>query len=96
MVAWWDNGVSTLDYRIWTSGTWSAELMGPDLGGQIWIVQLVPNPVTDVIFLSTKIHPAANEENLKVTRWNGSAWGTPVQIELESSGGHAESFMVSF
>lgn len=96
MVAWWDNGVSTLDYRVWSSGAWSEELMGPELAGQIWIVQLVPNPVTDVIFLSTKIHPAALQENLKVARWNGSSWGAAMPIEPESSGGSTESFMVSF
>jgi len=96
MVAWWDNGVTTLDYRVWTSGVWSEELAGPELGDQIWIVQLVPNPVTDVMFLSAKIHPAALQETLKVARWNGSVWGAPVTVELESSGGSTESFMVSF
>jgi hypothetical protein len=96
MVAWWDNGVTTLDYRVWTSGVWSAEMTGPELGDQIWIVQLVPSPVTDIIVLSAKIHTAAHEETLTVARWSGSVWGAPATVELDSSDGSTESFMVSF
>lgn len=97
MVAWWDNGVETLDYRVWTpSGGWSPELIGPDLGGQIWIVQLMPDPDSDAMILSTKVHTAALQEDLRVTRWRGSSWDLPAIIEPTSSGASTESFMAAY
>jgi len=93
MVAWSDSGDHSVDYRVWTSGSWSGEQTGPNVGNDIKIIQLVPSSHSDAVFMTTK----TDDNDLEVTKWNGSGWGPPDKIETNSSGGlDYESFMLAY
>ena len=93
VVAWSDSGDHTVDYRVWTSGSWSSEQNGPDVGNDIEIIQLVPDPDSNEIFMTTK----TDDNDLQVTLWYSPGWGVPDEIETNSSGGlDYESFMLAY
>ncbi|NQU07604.1 MAG: hypothetical protein HQ583_03510 [Candidatus Abyssubacteria bacterium] len=93
IAAWSENNAHAVEYRIWTSGVWSAEQTGSNLGNDIKIVQLKSSPLSDVIFMTTK----TDDNDLQITYWDGAVWDSPLEIETNSSGSMPdESFMASF
>ena len=59
-----------ISYCTWSAGTWSPELLGPDLMSSIRLVSLDASPGHDRMFLQT----VTDNNCLHVNRWNGSGW----------------------
>ncbi|NNC75708.1 MAG: CSLREA domain-containing protein, partial [Acidimicrobiia bacterium] len=72
---------NSVAYRTWPgSGAWSGQAVGPDVGAVPNSVTLFADPATDEMMLAT--NDAAGDINM--THWNGSAWGTPSEVESNS------------
>lgn len=69
-------------YRTLTSATWSGSLSTPSIGGKTAWTRMVSDTMGNQIIMVT--HDSKKDVNLTV--WSGSAWGSPVQVESNTSG----------
>ncbi|MCI0365431.1 MAG: hypothetical protein L0219_16310 [Phycisphaerales bacterium] len=68
-------------YRTLNGGSWSSSQSAPSVGGQTQWTRLASDFVSDEIIMVTL--DQANDINITV--WNGSSWGTPIQIESDTA-----------
>ena len=90
LLATYGSELNTVQYRTWTSGGgWSGELTGPDLGAKATSMTLDADPTTDRIMLSV-----LDEGNdLNYVLWDGTAWGTPSEQEIDAGQSDAQPFV---
>ncbi len=70
-----------VQYNVWQSGSgWSVAATAANTGANPNTVLLKSDPASDEIMLS--VQDDANDLNLSL--WNGSIWGTPVELETET------------
>lgn len=80
-------------YRTWTSGSgWSAELVGPNIGGTPTTMTLSPNLGGNQIMLSVM----ETNSDIHFVHWNGSAWGGDNQLESNSGESQYQPFLFLF
>ena len=76
-------------YRTWTAGGgWSSELTGPDLGEKPTSMTLDSDPRADRIMLAV----LDENKDLNYVLWDGSAWGTPAEQEIDTGQSDAQPF----
>jgi hypothetical protein len=69
-------------YRTWTSsGGWTSEVVGPDMGGTPNTIMLDADPDSDHMMLSAQ----DNGNDLNFTLWDGAAWANADELEKESA-----------
>jgi CSLREA domain-containing protein len=74
-------GQQAVRYRTWAHGSgWSAEAVGPNVGSVPNTVALFSDVASDSVMLATQ--DAASD--LNYTLWNGSAWGSPTELETNT------------
>jgi len=78
----WGDRTTTPKYRTWNNTLWDQEYSASNHGGDdtMW-VQLSPDPFSNNIFLIT----SDDDNDINIQQWNGSAWGTPFEVERSSS-----------
>ncbi len=94
IVCWGEGGSSNVKYRTYQGGVWSTEQDGPSMGifSRIEVLQLIPNPQTDEIFMAT----LTNDRDLQLTRWNGSSWEPRDEVETNMTYTTYEPFMLAY
>lgn len=81
VIVWSESGQDRLRYRTHTSGGWSGEIEGPDIGAPARWVRLASDPAGDRIGLI-----ALDDDNdVNVAIWSGAAFGLAYQVETSSS-----------
>ena len=78
-----ENATNTVKYRTWTAGSgWSAEQSGPDIGAGETpnSMTLSSDPDSDSIMLAVQ----DSGSDLNYVLWDGAAWGTPSQQEINT------------
>lgn len=83
MAVWHDNDETTVRYSVWTSsGGWSAEAAGPDVGEIAATLTLHPDPLPT----SRQIMLLVNDAGADMTSalWDGSAWTNVTQHENDT------------
>lgn len=78
MIAYWDNGDSTVRYRTYDGTTISGE-SSISIAKSRWVA-LYPQPGTDNIMLIALL----DAKDIEVTLWNGSSWGTVYSQETDT------------
>lgn len=85
-IAAYSTGDDEIRYQTWTSsGGWSGELIGPDLGASACSLTLDSDPYSDTVMLSL----VASGSDVMFLAWDGSSWGAP--SVLETDGGTSDS-----
>ncbi|QDV91054.1 FG-GAP repeat protein [Phycisphaerae bacterium RAS2] len=87
-----ESGQSQPRYRTLTGTSWSSEASVPSVGSVPWWMRLAPAPNSNsVLFASLD---AANDVNVNV--WNGTSWGSNVQVETNAPGYAQRYFDIAF
>jgi hypothetical protein len=79
-------------YRTLTGASWSSNQNAPWVGGETRWCRLVADPASDRIIMATLDH----KRDINMTVWNGSAWGTPYQVDKKSSSTSARRMDLAF
>jgi len=91
LAVWGRSSQSYCYYRVWNGAAWSSQSTGPGLGGEVSLVQLVADPLTNQIFVDI----LNKNDGLQSMLWNGSTIGSPTTIVADGGGDNTiESFMV--
>ncbi|WP_407355250.1 VWA domain-containing protein [Methanolobus sp. WCC5] len=80
MVAWGGDS-NDPQYRIWYGSSWSTTDYAFNVGAYPRSVKLVPDSVSNDIFLMT----SDNSYDLNIQKWSGSSWGSVTEVETSSS-----------
>ena len=80
MAAWYDKDRDTVRYRTWdSSGGWSSEAAGPDLGDVPRMIRLSSDPLPTSRSVMLVVNDSGSDVSSSL--WNGSSWTSPVQHE---------------
>jgi hypothetical protein len=78
-------------YRVWDGSSWSSEQTNPGHKSDSEVIQLVPGPAKNQIFVTVLTW----SENIESMLWDGSTLSSPVTIVNDAGGSSSvESFMV--
>jgi len=91
-VAWGDATIHTIDYRNYTSGTWSGDGDGPDVGNDIFFVQYARDYESDSLFITT----LTDDYDINTVYWNGSGFGTAFESSTSTASFTQETYMMAF
>ncbi len=72
----------TPNCRIWNGTDWSTTANAGDVGGNINVLRLIPDPNSDSIALLTA--DAGDDVNVQI--WNGTAWGSITELSTNAGG----------
>jgi hypothetical protein len=92
LAAWSENSLNSIRYRIWSGSAWLAENTGPALPKEPQWIELAADPLSNQMVMATM----DGSEDIILTVWNGSAWGSPLTIETNSPGVDRRPFDVAY
>ena len=87
-----ESGVATPRYRTWNGSTWSSEGSLPTIGGVAQWIRLAADPTSNqILFVALD---SSNDINANI--WNGSSWGTNVELETNVPNSDRRQFDVIY
>ncbi len=89
ILATYGSEATAVSYRTWApGGGWTAEQVGPNLGDKATSMTLDTDPQDNRIMLSV----LDEGSDLNFVLWDGTAWGTPTEQEIDTGQSNAQPF----
>lgn len=92
VVAYGESASTVLKYRTCSSGSWTTEASGPDMGAVIRWVRLVANPASDSAICVT----LDDQKDINAVQWNGLLSGLAQELQTNSYWDHCRAFDVAY
>jgi hypothetical protein len=80
MVAWGHDRSSAPQFRIWSGSAWLSVASAPSVGAEPRWIRLAADPAGSKIILAC----LDKNEDINVTVWSGSSWGSNLEVETNA------------
>ena len=92
LVAWSRAGSALPWFRTWNGTAWSGEASAPSIGAIPRYLKLAADPAGSQALLMTR----DEDRDINLTRWDGTGWQAPQEIEANTVGTGGRAFDVAF
>lgn len=92
LVAYLDSSSKKPRYRTWDGSAWSGESSMPSVGSRMHWLRMVADPLSDEILFGS----LDSKEDVNVNVWDGSSWGTNLEVETSESSDDRRGFDIAY